>query len=192
MSKDNHNPDDEKIEIPVSDQNASGQSAAPPPPPTADARIAQLQAEVARLNDRLLRTTADYQNYQKRTARETADARDRARRDVLREVLTVVDDLERALEAGRLAQPAEAIIAGVRITHEHLLGLLSRHGVTPIEAVGRPFDPEIHEALMREPAGDVPPMTVTQEVARGYLMDGRPLRASRVVVAVAPEGEETD
>ena len=157
-----------------------------PAAPTAD----ELAAKVAQLNDRLLRVSADYQNYQKRMVRELADARQYARAELLKEFLTLVDDLERAMGAAAQSPDAAAIQDGVRITHEHLLALLARFGVTPINAVGEPFDPTRHEAMMRQPTRDLPPMTVVEELARGYLIDGRPLRPSRVVVAVEPEERE--
>jgi molecular chaperone GrpE len=100
----------------------------------------------------------------------------------------VVDDLERALGAAGDDQAADdAIVQGVRITHEHLMGLLRRNGVEPISAEGKPFDPDIHEAMMRQPTDEHEPMTVLHEVARGYLHNGKPLRAAKVVVAVEPE-----
>lgn len=159
--------------------------AEPGPQPDSRERLREL-------NDRLLRVTADFQNYQKRMGRELAEVRERTQADLLAEFLAVVDDLERAMEASAQSPDAPAIAEGVRITHEHLMSLLARHGVTPIEAVGRPFDPQFHEAMMREPTADAEPMTVTRQMTRGYVMGGRPLRPARVAVAVAPEPVQPD
>jgi molecular chaperone GrpE len=136
--------------------------------------------------DRLKRTTADYQNYQKRVMREMADSRKYANAEFAREILVIVDDLERAMAVKPESPSATSVFEGVRITHEHLMGLLARNGVTTIESLGKPFDPQLHEAMMQQPSGDVPPMTVLAELARGYRMHDRVLRAARVVVSAAP------
>jgi molecular chaperone GrpE len=168
----------------------SQDNQAPPPlpeqpgdqSPTAEP-TAQLQAELDDLMDRLKRTTADYQNYQKRVVREMADARRYANAEFAREILTIVDDLERAMQVGPDSPAASALLDGIRITHEHLVAMLARHGVTPIEAVGQPFNPQLHEAMMQEASEKVPPLTVLKELARGYMMHDRVLRPARVVVS---------
>ncbi len=173
--------------------NETPPAGSPGPPPLPDPDQSARRSELDELTDKLMRVTADYQNYQKRMARESADARRYAVAEFAREVLTVVDDLERAMQAPGGQDPAAApILDGVRITHEHLMALLASHGVTAIEAQGRPFDPQLHEALMQQPTDQAEPMTVLQELRKGYRMHDRTLRAARVVVAAAPqESEET-
>ena len=162
------------------------------PQPTDPDQSAQddVQAELDDLTDRLKRVTADYQNYQKRVAREMAEVRRFANEQFAREILAVVDDLERALAATANTQSMETIVEGVRISHEDLMALLARHGVTAIQAEGLPFDPQVHEAMMQQPTDQAEPMTVLKELRKGYRMHDRTLRPARVIVAAAPEQPE--
>lgn len=171
---------------------------APPPPPSATpadepaaaAEPSPVQAELDELMDRLKRTTADYQNYQKRVAREMGDVRRYANAEFAKEILTVVDDLERAMAVKAEATEARTLLEGVRITHEHLMALLGRHGVTALVAVGQAFDPQLHEAMMQQPSEDAPAMTVLAELAKGYRMHDRTLRPARVIVSSGPAKKE--
>ncbi|MDD4891618.1 MAG: nucleotide exchange factor GrpE [Phycisphaerae bacterium] len=175
MIKKNNAPD------PADDQTPAPEASAAVPEEVAP--DSHVQAELAELMDRLKRTTADYQNYQKRVAREVTDARRYAVAEFAKEILVVVDDLERAMQVKSDAPDAKAILDGVRITHEHLTSLLAKYGVTPIEAAGKPFDPQLHEAMMQQPSDDVPPMTVLTELSRGYRLHDRTLRPAKVIVS---------
>lgn len=147
------------------------------------------EERLADAHNRLLRVTAEYQNYQKRMARELSETGERARAAVLKELLEVQDDLERALAAAQGAKEAQALTEGVRMTQEHLKALLARYNVSPMDTLGGSFNPEKHEAIMRQPTADAEPMTVLHEIRKGYTMGGRVLRPARVVVAVEPEAE---
>lgn len=152
-----------------------------PEPAASDAR-----PEAVDYKDRWLRTEADLQNVRRRAAREREEAVQRAEDSVLLDVIGLLDDLERALAVLTAEQAAEAWAQGVALTAQRMRDMLARNGVTPIAAVGQPFDPLVHEALLEIPAPEgVAPGSVAQEVAKGYRRGERALRASRVVVARA-------
>ncbi|MCH8880877.1 MAG: nucleotide exchange factor GrpE [Planctomycetes bacterium] len=137
--------------------------------------------------DKFLRAKADYQNLQKRAAEEQRNAIRYANADFARSLVQVLDDFERTLQAAEEAPEADSIISGVKLVHEKLLKLLGDHHVEPIEALGQPFDPHLHEALMQEPCETLPPGSVLREIERGYKLHDRVLRPARVVISKAPE-----
>ena len=147
-----------------------------------------LQAERDDLLSRLQRVSADYVNYQQRARRDVEAARDYANADLIREILAVLDDMERALEAGAANHDADdPLLAGMRLVYDKALEVLGRYGLQPIQAEGRPFDPTRHEAMMQQPSGEHEPQTVLSELQRGYELKGRVLRPARVVVSAPPE-----
>ena len=134
--------------------------------------------------DRWLRAEAELQNSRRRAARDLGDAVRSAEDRILVELIELLDDLERALAALAPAQGNEAWAQGVALTAQRMREVLARRGVTPIVAVGRPFDPALHEALLEVPPPDgVAPGSVAQEVQKGYQRGERALRPARVVVA---------
>ena len=137
--------------------------------------------------DRLLRMTAEFDNYRKRVDRERRELSEAAAADLIRDLLPILDDLERAMAASRAeaAGQNDALMRGVELTHRHLLEQLRRRGVEPIEAVGQMFDPELHESVAAEPAAGKPDGEILEEFRRGYRAAGRLLRASMVKVARA-------
>jgi molecular chaperone GrpE len=140
---------------------------------------------------RLQRVSADYANYQKRMAREFEQARLYANEQIMRSLLSVIDDMERALEAARQNHDEDdPLLKGMQLVHDKQLDTLKQFGLGTIEAEGRPFDPDRHQAMMRQPSADQEPMTVLQVVQKGYTLQGRTLRPAGVIVAVAPEGQE--
>jgi len=140
------------------------------------------EAEATR--DRYIRTVAEFDNYRKRAAREREEYVRSAAESLVRDLLPVLDNFDRALQAARQDPAAAAVTAGVELIQRELLRVLERAGVTPFSAVGAPFDPERHEAVARVPAAGQPDMTVVDETARGYLINGRVLRPAQVTVAV--------
>jgi molecular chaperone GrpE len=142
--------------------------------------------EVEAQQDRYLRTVAEFDNVRKRGAREREEYTRYANESLLRDILPVLDNLDRAMQAAR-SEPATSLTTGVELIQRELLRVLERHGVTPFTSVGQPFDPERHEAIARVQSPDLPDMSVTAETARGYLLHGRVLRPAMVTVAVAPE-----
>jgi molecular chaperone GrpE len=135
--------------------------------------------------DRLLRKTAEFDNYRKRTDRERREMADTAAADVLRDLLPIVDDLERALRADVGAEGLDAYRRGVEIVLKQVHDLLRRRGVRPIEAVGQPFDPHVHEAVAHEVSPAHREGDVIEEFRRGYMLGERLLRPAMVKVAKA-------
>jgi molecular chaperone GrpE len=148
---------------------------------------ATLVAENAALRDRLLRALAEAENTRSRAAREAEEARKYAIADFARELLIVVDNLDRTVQAaGREAAPrAEwaALIEGVQATRRVMMQTLERFGVRAISALGQRFDPNLHEAIMEAEDPSQPPGTVSRVVEDGYMINDRLLRPARVVVA---------
>jgi molecular chaperone GrpE len=135
--------------------------------------------------DRLLRVTAEFDNYRKRTDRERRERSEAAGVDVIRDLLPIVDDLERALAVSAESGTGGSLHEGVELIHRQVLELLRRRGVEPFESVGHDFDPEWHEAVAHEPAGDRRDGEVTAEVRRGFRSGDRLLRPAMVRVAKA-------
>ncbi len=146
--------------------------------------IEQLRREIADLRDRSMRTLADFDNFRKRSERERQEARRFAVAEPLRDLLGVVDNLERALAAGG---SADDLKTGVALTLRQMQEALRRHGIKEVTAAGAPFDPAVHEAVSREERPDVGAPTVVEELQRGYLLHDRLLRPAMVKVAVPAE-----
>jgi molecular chaperone GrpE len=152
------------------------------------AELDGLRAEHDKLNDRFLRLAADYQNYQRRIQREMDDVRGYGASSLIKDLLGVLDDLDRALQAGLAAHgPDDAMVKGVEMVVSKALETLKRHGVEVIDAAGKPFDPEQHHALAQTPSDEVQTPTVQQELQRGYTLRGRVLRPAGVLVAMPKE-----
>ena len=150
-----------------------------------------LQLERDDLLARLQRLSADYLNYQKRVQRDIAEAREFANEELIKSLLGVLDDMERALDAAR-ANHAEddPLLEGMQLVHDKAFETLGKFGLSAIEAAGRPFDPEKHSAMMQQASDEHPPQTVLQELQKGYLLKGRTIRPARVVVSVLPEDQD--
>lgn len=180
--------------------NGAGQAApeaAPEGTPEAieidarDIEIVQLKEETAALKDRLLRTAADMDNLRKRAEREKAEATLYAATNFARDLLSVADNMQRALAA----MPAEArekaddatrnLLAGVELTERELIKVFERYNIRKVETVGAKFDPNFHQALFEMPTKDHPPGTVTQEMQSGFAIGERCLRPAMVGVAKA-------
>lgn len=150
--------------------------------------IEQLQQELAESRDQVLRLAAEFENFKKRMAREHESLIKYAGENILRELLSSIDNLDRALEqgstdSGAAQQKLDALLEGVRLTQKGLLATLEKFDVVPIESVGREFDPNEHEAMTMEANDTVPANHVVQEFARGYRFKDRLLRPAKVVVS---------
>ncbi len=160
--------------------------AGAPPEPEDELTVAQRErGEYLALAQR---TQADFENYRKRAARDAAAAGERAKSGLVRELLPVVDNLERALDASSAAdrgdgQPAEHLADGVRLVHSELVAVLARNGVEAFDPRGEKFDPELHEALSMRSEEGAEPGTVLDVVEKGYRLNGAVLRPARVVVS---------
>lgn len=149
-----------------------------------EAKIAALEKDKKENWDRYLRTAADLENLRKRQKREMDDARLESKGRVLKEMLPVVDNLERAIEHATAQAGTNPIVEGVQLVLRQFLTAFERLDVTPIEAAGQPFDPNLHEAISQQET-DAPPGTVVQVLQRGYKSGDRLLRPALVVVAKA-------
>jgi molecular chaperone GrpE len=169
-----------KGHVPVSD---TGTGPARPSSEAAELqeRLAALERERDEYLDSLQRLKAEFDNYRKRTAREQQAFAARANETLVKELLPILDDLERALEAGEQHEEAE-LEEGVRLVHRSLAEALRKHGLELIETDG-PFDPHVHEALVAQPAEGAEPGSVVQVLQKGYRLGDRVLRPARVVVA---------
>ena len=125
------------------------------------------------------RTQAEFENYRKRVAKDMAAAGERAKAALVRELLPVVDNLERALDAA----PADGLAEGVKLVHAELVAALERNGVTAFVPTGEPFDPSMHEALSTREDPDAQPGVVLDVVEKGYRADDAVLRPARVIVS---------
>ena len=150
----------------------------------ADSALDALHREKQALQDRLLRTAAEFDNYRKRVERERVERRDSAEADLLGDFLPIVDDLERALQAPA-GGDADAYRRGVELIHRQLADLLRRRGVTPIDTLGKDFDPRYHQAVMHDASSEHREGEVIEELRRGYMLGERLLRAAMVKVAKA-------
>ena len=148
--------------------------------------VEQLRHELDEERDRRLRLLAEFDNFRRRAARERETASAEGRRAALRPLLAVLDTLERALAAGSSDRD---FYDGVAATHRLFVEVLRQAGAEPIESVGRPFDPTVHEAVATVPAQGRPPGTVVQEASRGWRLGGELLRPAQVVVTAPGEGE---
>jgi molecular chaperone GrpE len=149
-------------------------------------RLGALRAERDELFDRLQRLAAEFDNYRKRSAREQAEQATRANERLVNELLPVLDDLSRALEAAADHEEAK-LEEGVRLVHRSLESLLERQGLAEIETEGK-FDPHVHEALLTQPS-ELAEGDVLQVIQKGYSLGDRVLRPARVVVSAGPPEE---
>ena len=150
--------------------------------------LTEAQEAIAELNERIVRLTADFDNFRKRAQREKDEARQFANQGLLEKLLPVLDNFEMALTAVKDADPS--LRDGVQMILDQLLGVLKESGVEPVDAMGQPFDPNLHEALSQEETTEVEEGTVVQQVQRGYKLNDRLVRPARVVVAKAPGAAE--
>jgi len=147
--------------------------------------LAQAQRQRDDYFDQLQRTRAEFMNYQKRSKAQADSDRTYAVGSLARDLLEAIDNLERASEALRTSA-SSGISAGVEMVHKQLLGILAKHGIEPIDALGKPFDPNEHEALVQQPDAERPEGTVVGELGKGYRIRDRVLRPTKVAVSVKP------
>lgn len=145
--------------------------------------LAVLQAKYDQLNDTLLRTMAEYDNYRKRTLREKADLIKTGGESVLVGIISVLDDVERGLQAMETAQDIEAVKEGMRLIHTKMSGFMKQNGVTPIETEALPLDTDVHEAIATIPApNEALKGKIVDCVQKGYYLHDKVIRFAKVVV----------
>ena len=147
-------------------------------------QLEEAQQQAQDSYDRLLRVSAEFDNYKKRTAREMQDVIKYANEKIFKELLTVVDNLERAIDAAGVDRADDdPLVKGIHLTLGEVLKILERHKVSPVKALGEPFDPTYHQAMMQEEVADQAPNTVVREMQKGYVIHDRLLRPAMVVVS---------
>src|SRR5437773_7032771 len=169
----------------------------------AEQKVAELEQEVREANDRALRSHAELENYRKRAQRELGEERRYAVVPLVRDLLPVVDNLQRAIEAaqaqaetlarsaseGKAASPASDVshlLDGVKLVSSQLESVLKQHQCVRIETVGSPFDPNLHQALAQEPSDEYPAGTITRAPQSGYKLHDRVIRPAQVFVSTGP------
>ena len=176
--------------------DGAGANAAPQ---TLEERVAALSAERDEMKDRMLRIAAEFENWKRRARKEQDDGEAKVRESVLRDMLDVIDNLERAVgafgdsgkpPAGATAPDAAAVLKGVTLVLRVFQSKLERHNVKAFASRGEPFDPRLHEAISRVPTAEVPAGSVAVELQRGYRIGDKLLRPAMVSVAVAPASSE--
>jgi len=147
-------------------------------------KLKNKELEAKQEHDRFLRVSAEFENYKKRSAREMSEFRKYANESLISEMLTVVDNIERAIiTSGSNDQANSCIIEGVSLTLKEILKVFDNFGVKPIESLCKTFDPNFHQAVMQEESEDHPDNTVIAELQKGYMIHDRLLRPSMVVVS---------
>jgi len=145
-----------------------------------------LAAELESANERILRSQAELENFRKRTRRELDDQRRFANLPLLGDLLPVLDNLDRAVEAAEQTDSTTGLLAGVKMVSSQMLAVLVQHGCRPIEADGVTFDPNLHEAIGKEPSAEAKEGTVTRVTRAGYQLHDRVVRPSQVLISSGP------
>ncbi|MBW2145644.1 MAG: nucleotide exchange factor GrpE [Deltaproteobacteria bacterium] len=152
--------------------------------------IEKYRREAEEYKDSWLRAAAELDNYRKRAAREKEELIRRGNENVLREMISVMDNLERAFNHAHDSENAGTILDGIHRIMDQFSSALKKFGVEPIQAKGSQFDPHLHEAVMQVESRDLPPNAVVEELEKGYLFNNRLLRPAKVSVAKSPGGPE--
>ena len=176
--------------------NADADEASPiSSPPEAEVvdPVAEAKAESARFKEQWMRSAADFDNFRKRSRKELEDTRKAGREELLKDLLPVFDNLERAMSSAERATEVKPVSDGLKLVLRQFTDTLGRSGITKVPTLGQPFDPSMHEAIQQVETDDVAPGTVMAEVQPGYLQGERLVRAAMVVVAKPKaEGAEPD
>jgi len=154
------------------------------------AQVAEKDAEIAELKDKYLRALADSENARKRFRQQADETIRLQRENLLRDLLPMIDNLERAVEAARSGGKGKTIVEGVEMVLRSMLDFLRGHGVSRLQAVGQLFDPALHEAVDHVKSSEHPPNTVIEEFHRGYQIGDKTLRTARVSVAKGTENAD--
>ncbi len=155
-------------------------------------RIKELEGRLEQAEERVLRTAADAENFKKRLQREKEEQTRYANETFMRELLPVIDNLERALQHSADAPNQEGLVDGLNMTLKGFFDTLARFGCTVIEAIGKTFDPNFHEAVSQEESSKVEPNTVLKELQKGYMLKERLLRPAMVIVSKPASEAERD
>ena len=157
---------------------------------TLEEQLEACRSESQENYDQMLRARAELENVRKRAQKEQQEFRQFQSMSMIRDLLPALDNLGRAIEAAAGSDSVEGLVQGVEMVRKQLADALARNSVKSIESVGKPFDPNLHEAVQQLPSADHPAMTVLQEVERGYTLHDRVVRPSKVIVSSEPPPQE--
>lgn len=187
-------PEEAVPEVAVSAEQQTQQASSEPPlesestSVSPEVKVAELEAQLSAAKDAQLRVVADMDNLRKRLEREIVSAGKYSVEKLLGELLGVADSLELGLAAADKPEAAvSSLVEGMQLTQKQLSATLEKHGVTPVDPTGQPFNPDLHQAMTMQPSNEVPPNHVLQVMQKGYRLHDRTLRPAMVVVAKAPE-----
>jgi molecular chaperone GrpE len=176
-------PSAESTEAPPTAATSEGAPGNEPAPPSKPADpLAEALAEAAANKDKLLRVAADFDNFRKRARRDVEDAEKRAKENLLKDLLPVFDNLERAVTHAETAKDAKSVAEGISMVLRQFIDSLGRAGIERVKSAGESFDPTVHEAI-QQLESDAAPGTILNEVQAGYRLGDRLIRAAMVVVA---------
>jgi len=173
----------EQKQTPPADAVTQAAAAEQSVAPAAEGAIEQLRSEIEAFKDRELRALAELENYRKRAARELDDRLRYANLPLMRDLLPVLDNVERAIQAADQNADGAGLLEGVKIVRQQLADVLKRHHCEPIEALHAPFDPHLHQAIMQQPTDEHPANTVVTVAQTGYRLHDRIVRPSQVIVS---------
>ena len=181
-----------KETAPQSEESSQGSST---PSPSAFEELARELEEARKLaesyKDQLLRKAAEFENYKRRTDVESLNMIRYANEGLLNALLPIIEDFSRSFRTGGEAASANGFAKGIELIYQKLTKVLEQQGLVAFESLGKPFNVEFHDALLQIPRSDVPPGTVVEEVARGYMLHDKVLRHAKVIVSAAPEAVGT-
>lgn len=177
---------------PASQEPAAQAPAADAPAPAAPGELDAIRAERDNLLGRLQRLSADYLNYQKRVQKDIAHAHDFGNEALIKAMLSVLDDMDRALASAAGKPQDDPLVVGFKLVRDKTLESLKNFGLVEISSEGQPFDPEHHAAVLQQPSADVPPGTVLRELQKGYAVKGRTIRPATVIISKEPVEEKTE
>ena len=164
----------------------SNEQSSPTAPVEPVETAAPWQQELQEANERTLRAQAELENYRKRTRREMEDERRYAVLPLVRDLLPIVDNLQRAVEAAELSQQGDGLLAGVKMVADQFGAILAQHQCVRIDTVGAPFDPNLHQAIAQEPSEQHPAGAITRTAQAGYKLYDRVIRPAQVFISTGP------
>ncbi len=144
-------------------------------------QLKQTQEKLQEINDKYLRLYADFDNYQKRVAKEIEDVKEATKRSLINEFLVILDNMEKAILISK--EHKDSIIEGIELTMKSFKDLLKKHGVEEIDPQKEQFNPDLHDALMMQPSDDMPKDTVLQTLQKGYMYKNKLIRPAKVIVS---------
>jgi len=184
--------DSDNQETALAEDDSAGSVPEKTLPETPEEKIEKAEADVAAAHDRFLRASAELENYKKRTQKEMADFKRYANTSLVKDLLGVVDNLERAVESSNESDEKAQLSEGLDLTLKELLKVFKTFHVTPIDSLGQSFDPCFHQAMMQEETSDQADNIVLKELQKGYMIHDRLLRPAMVIVSKAVNSSNDD